>query len=123
MNLIADKLKEIKETHGPDSIGYIASSKCSNEENFLFQKFARAVMGSNNVDNCSRYCQSPATAGLMRTVGIGGDSGTIYDIASSELVVVVGANPAESHPVLATRVKRAHKLHGQKIGGYRSQKA
>ncbi|MBP1153783.1 MULTISPECIES: formate dehydrogenase subunit alpha [unclassified Paenibacillus] len=115
LNLIATKLKEMKETYGPDSIGYIASSKCSNEENFIFQKFARAVMGSNNLDNCSRYCQSPATAGLMRTVGIGGDSGTIVDIASAELVLVVGANPAESHPVLATRVKRAHKLHGQKL--------
>lgn len=115
LTLIADKLGAIKETHGPDSIGYIASSKCSNEENFLFQKFARAVMGTNNVDNCSRYCQSPATAGLLRTVGIGGDSGTIRDIAGSELVIVIGANPAESHPVLATRVKRAHKLHGQKL--------
>ncbi|GCL73356.1 formate dehydrogenase subunit alpha [Paenibacillus naphthalenovorans] len=115
LTLIAGKMKEMKETYGPDSIGYIASSKCSNEENFIFQKFARAVMGTNNVDNCSRYCQSPATAGLMRTVGIGGDSGTIVDIASAELVLVVGANPAESHPVLATRVKRAHKLHGQKL--------
>lgn len=115
LDLIASKLGELKDTHGPDSIGYIASSKCSNEENYLFQKFARAVMGTNNVDNCSRYCQSPATAGLMRTVGIGGDSGTIHDIASSDLVLVIGANPAESHPVLATRVKRAHKLHGQKL--------
>ncbi len=63
LTLIAGKMKEMKETYGPDSIGYIASSKCSNEENFIFQKFARAVMGTNNVDNCSRYCQSPATAG------------------------------------------------------------
>ncbi|UZJ79390.1 formate dehydrogenase subunit alpha [Fictibacillus sp. KU28468] len=115
LKLIASKLTEIKDQHGPNSIGYIASSKCSNEENFLFQKFVRAIMGSNNVDNCSRYCQSPATAGLMRTVGIGGDAGTIKDIAAAELVIVVGANPAESHPVLATRIKRAHKLHGQKL--------
>ncbi|WP_251550740.1 formate dehydrogenase subunit alpha [Neobacillus muris] len=115
LNLIATKLKEIKEKDGPDAIGYIASSKCTNEENFLFQKFARAVMGTNNVDNCSRYCQSPATMGLMRTVGIGGDSGTMKDIEQSDLVIIVGANPAESHPVLATRIKRAHKLHGQKL--------
>ncbi|MGG1575588.1 formate dehydrogenase subunit alpha [Fictibacillus sp. NRS-1165] len=115
LNLIAGKLTEIKDQHGANSIGYIASSKCSNEENYLFQKFARAVMGTNNVDNCSRYCQSPATAGLMRTVGIGGDAGTIKDIAAAELVIVVGANPAESHPVLSTRIKRAHKLHGQKL--------
>jgi formate dehydrogenase major subunit len=115
LELVADKLGDIKKKHGPDSIGYIASSKCSNEENFIFQKFARAVMGSNNVDNCSRYCQSPATAGLLRTVGIGGDAGSIYDIAASDLTMVIGANPAESHPVLATRVKRAHKLSGQKL--------
>jgi formate dehydrogenase major subunit len=115
LDLIARRLTEIKDREGPDSIGYIASSKCSNEENYLFQKFARSVMGTNNVDNCSRYCQSPATAGLMRTVGIGGDSGTIRDIEAAGLILVVGANPAESHPVLATRVKRAHKLHGQKL--------
>ncbi|MDP4083926.1 MAG: formate dehydrogenase subunit alpha [Bacillota bacterium] len=115
LGLIADKLRLIKRKYGPNSIGYIASSKCSNEENFLFQKFARAVMGTNNVDNCSRYCQSPATAGLLRTVGIGGDSGTIEDIMNSDLIIIVGANPAESHPVLATRIKRAHKLFGQKL--------
>lgn len=115
LDLVAEKLQGMKETYGADALGYIASSKCSNEENFLFQKFARAIMGTNNVDNCSRYCQSPATAGLLRTVGIGGDAGTIHDIAGADLVLVVGANPAESHPVLATRVKRAHKLHGQKL--------
>lgn len=113
--VIATKLSGIKEEFGPNSIGYIASSKCSNEENYIFQKFARAVMGTNNIDNCSRYCQSPASAGLMRTVGIGADSGTMRDIEQSELIIVVGANPAESHPVLATRIKRAHKLHGQKL--------
>ncbi|MGG5254146.1 formate dehydrogenase subunit alpha [Neobacillus sp. SM06] len=115
LDLVAEKLGGIKRKYGAQAIGYIASSKCSNEENYLFQKFARAVMGTNNVDNCSRYCQSPATAGLMRTVGFGGDSGTIHDIMKSELIIVVGANPAESHPVLATRIKRAHKLHGQKL--------
>ncbi|WP_411350229.1 formate dehydrogenase subunit alpha [Paenibacillus sp. WLX2291] len=113
--LIAEKLGGIKEQHGSDALAYIASSKCSNEENYIFQKFARSIMGTNNVDNCSRYCQSPATSGLMRTVGMGGDSGTIKDIQQAELVMIVGANPAESHPVLATRVKRAHKLHGQKL--------
>jgi formate dehydrogenase major subunit len=79
------------------------------------QKLARAVAGTNNVDNCSRYCQAPATAGLFRTVGYGGDSGSIADIEKADLVVIVGSNTAESHPVLATRVKRAHKLHGQKL--------
>ncbi|MCQ6277560.1 formate dehydrogenase subunit alpha [Bacillus sp. V3B] len=115
LSFIAEKFLSIKEENGSDSLGFIASSKCSNEENFLFQKLARAIFKTNNIDNCSRYCQTPASTGLMRTVGIGGDSGTIKDIASSDLIIVVGANPAESHPVLATRVKRTNKLHDQKL--------
>ncbi len=115
LDLIAEKFQEIKRTYGPDALGFISSSKVTNEENYLMQKLARSVIGTNNVDNCSRYCQSPATDGLMRTVGLAGDSGTIQDIAKAGLVIIVGANPAEAHPVLATRVKRAHKLHGQKL--------
>ncbi|PLS18247.1 formate dehydrogenase subunit alpha [Bacillus sp. M6-12] len=115
LDLIAEKLGGVKEKYGASALGFIASSKCSNEENYIFQKLARGIIGTNNVDNCSRYCQSPATAGLLRTVGHGGDAGTIHDIQAAELIIVIGANPAESHPVLATRVKRAHKLHGQKL--------
>lgn len=115
LNLVARRLGEIKTANGPDALGFISSSKCTNEENYLMQKLARAVIGTNNVDNCSRYCQTPATTGLFRTVGYGGDSGSISDIAKASLVVIVGSNTAESHPVLATRVKRAHKLRGQKL--------
>ncbi len=111
----ARRFAEIKAQHGPDSIGLIASSKCTNEEAYLVQKLARAVIGTNNVDNCSRYCQSPATIGLFRTVGYGGDSGSITDIAQADLVLIIGSNTAESHPVIATRIKRAQKLHGQKV--------
>ena len=115
LKVVADRLTQIKSAHGPDSIGLISSSKCTNEESFLMQKLARAVVGTNNIDNCSRYCQAPATAGLFRTVGYGGDSGSISDIEQADLVLVVGSNTAESHPVLATRVKQAHKLRGQKL--------
>ena len=115
LDLIASRFGEIKAAHGADALAFIASSKCTNEEAFLMQKLARAVVGTNNVDNCSRYCQAPATAGLFRTVGYGGDSGSIHDIEQADLVLIVGSNTAESHPVLATRVKRAHKLHGQKL--------
>ncbi len=79
------------------------------------QKLARAVIGTNNIDNCSRYCQSPATMGLFRTVGYGGDSGSISDMEKADLVLIIGSNTAESHPVIATRVKSAHKLDGQKL--------
>ncbi len=115
LDLVARRFAEIKRSSGPDSLGFIASSKCTNEESFLMQKLARAVIGTNNVDNCSRYCQSPATAGLFRTVGYGGDSGSISDIEKADLVLIIGSNTAESHPVLATRVKRAHKLRGQRL--------
>ncbi|WP_274308532.1 formate dehydrogenase subunit alpha [Solibacillus daqui] len=115
LDLITEKLGGIQKEFGPGSVGFISSSKITNEENYLIQKMARQLFGTNDVDNCSRYCQSPATDGLLRTVGFGGDAGTIQDIAKAGLVIIVGANPTEGHPVLATRVKRAHKLHGQKL--------
>jgi len=115
LNLVAKRLAEIKLKNGADSLAFISSSKCTNEESYLMQKLARSVIGTNNVDNCSRYCQAPATAGLFRTVGYGGDSGSITDIEKADLVIIVGSNTAESHPVIATRVKRSHKLHGAKL--------
>jgi formate dehydrogenase major subunit len=115
LSLVARRFKEIKTATGPDSLAFISSSKCTNEESYLMQKLARAVIGTNNMDNCSRYCQAPATTGLFRTVGFGGDSGSIEDIEKAGLVLIIGSNTAESHPVLATRVKRAHKLRGQKL--------
>jgi len=113
--LIAEKFTKIKKEHGPDALAFIASSKCTNEESYLMQKLARAVVGTNNVDNCSRYCQTPASKGLSRTVGYGGDSGSIADIEMADLVICIGTNTSESHPVLATRVKRSHKHRGQRL--------
>ena len=113
--VVATRLHAIKNRHGAHSLGFIGSSKCSNEEAYLIQKLARSVVGTNNVDNCSRYCQAPATVGLWRTVGYGGDAGSIHDIEQAELVIIIGANSAESHPVLATRIKRSQKLHGQTL--------
>jgi formate dehydrogenase major subunit len=115
LDLVARKFKEIKAQNGPDSLAFVSSSKCTNEESYLMQKLARAVIGTNNMDNCSCYCPAPATAGLFRTVGYGGDSGSIEDIESAGLVIIVGSNTAASHPVIATRVKSAHKLRGQKL--------
>jgi len=115
LSLIARRFSELKAASGPDCMAFISSSKCTNEESYLMQKLARAVIGTNNVDNCSRYCQAPATAGLFRTVGYGGDSGSISDIEAADLVVIIGSNTAESHPVIATRVKSSHKLNGQKL--------
>jgi len=115
LDLVAGRFAEIKRMHGPDALAFVASSKTTNEEAYLMQKLARGVIGTNNMDNCSRYCQSPATEGLWRTVGFGGDSGTIADLEQASLIIIVGANPAENHPVLCTRIKQAQKLRGSKI--------
>ncbi|MFC0522127.1 formate dehydrogenase subunit alpha [Pontibacillus salicampi] len=112
---IYKEMTALKTNHGADSIGFISSSKATNEESYVMQKFARQVIGTNNIDNCSRYCQSPATKGLFRTVGHGGDAGSIDDIASADLVITIGSNTAESHPVLASRMKRSQKLSNQKL--------
>jgi formate dehydrogenase major subunit len=115
LDVIEERWKKILAEHGPDALAFIASSKTSNEESYLMQKLSRAVIGTNNVDNCARYCQNPATTGLQRTVGYGGDSGSISDIEQAGLIFIIGANPAENHPVLATRVKRSHKFRGQRL--------
>ncbi|WP_336367493.1 formate dehydrogenase subunit alpha [Marinobacter sp. C2H3] len=112
--LIARRFREIQNETGPDSLAFVASSKCTCEESYLMQKLSRAVMGTNNIDNCSRYCQSPATTGLFRTMGYGGDSGCEEDLKQAELVLFVGSNTAESHPVMATRLRQAQKHNGQK---------
>lgn len=115
IRFIAERLRAITTALGPDAIGILANCTGSNEEAFLVQKLARAVIGTHNVDNCARYCQAPASAGLLRTVGIGADAGSFEDIEGSDLVMTVGSNTAESHPVLAGKIKRAQKLRGQKL--------
>ncbi len=110
---VADRLTEIRARHGPDAIGFLANCTGSNEEAFLVQKLARAVVGTHNVDNCARYCQAPASTGLLRTVGIGADAGGFDEIAGADLVITLGSNTAESHPVLAGRIKREQKRRGQ----------
>lgn len=115
LDLVARRLLEVRDTHGADSLGFIGSSKASNEEAYLTQKIARLIIGTNSVDNSSRYCQNPATKGLFRTVGYGGDAGTIEDIGKADVVVLVGSNTAENHPVIASRIKAAKKLRGQRL--------
>ncbi len=90
LSLVAERLGGIKKEYGSNALGFISSSKITNEENYVIQKLARQVFETNNIDNCSRYCQSPASDGLMSTVGIGGDAGSIKDIASAGLVILIG---------------------------------
>lgn len=115
LDRVALGLRTVASQYGGDAIGFIGSSKASNEEAYLTQKIARLIFGTNNVDNSSRYCQNPATQGLFRTVGYGGDAGTIKDLQKAELIVIVGSNLSENHPVIASHIKQSHKHHGQKL--------
>ena len=110
---VAARMRAIADEHGPDSVAFIASSKATNEESYLVQKLARAVFGTNNVDNCSRYCQAPATQGLWRTVGYGGDAGTFDDLRAADLILIVGSNTDQSHPVIAAHLRAEQKRRGQ----------
>lgn len=115
LNLISDEFKRIKEKHGPDSLAILGSSKCTNEENYLLQRFARTALGNNNIDNGSRMYSSPSRIGLGWTIGIPGTTGELDDLEKSEVIMVVGANPAVSAPAVGYAIKRAIKYKGAKL--------
>jgi len=104
---IAERLTQIKGEHGPDAIAGISSSRCTNEENYLMQKFIRAVIGTNNIDGCARICHAPTALGMQRTFGMGAATNSIEDIDYTDCMLVVGANPTTAHPVTGARIKQA----------------
>ena len=114
-DFIAGRLEKIKAESGPDSIAGLASARCTNEENYLFQKFMRAVIGTNNVDHCARLCHSVTIAGMVAAFGSGAMTNSIEEIESSELLMVIGSNTTENHPVISSRIKRAVRQHGAKL--------
>ncbi len=111
----ARRLIEIKNKYGPDSIGVLGSSKCVNEDNFVIQKFARAVIGTNNVDNCARLCHSSTVTGLGLSLGAGAATNSLEEIKDADVLFVIGSNTAESHPVIAQMMKAAKKERSAKI--------
>jgi formate dehydrogenase alpha subunit len=108
LNLVADKFKEIKLKSGPDAIAVLSSAKCTNEENYLMQKFARQVIGTNNVDHCARLCHSSTVAGLAQCFGSGAMSNTMKDVArDSKALFIIGSNTTEQHPVFGAKLRQA----------------
>lgn len=105
-DFIADKLTSIKTQFGADYIAGISSARCTNEENYLMQKFIRAVIGTNNIDSCARVCHSPTALGLQRTFGTGAATNSIEDLKSTDLIMVIGANPTDGHPVTGAKLKQ-----------------
>ncbi len=115
LDYIATRLTEIKEKYGPDAIAGLASAKCTNEENYLFQKFMRAVIGTNNVDHCARLCHASTVTGLARAFGSAAMTNTIPDLAlDADLIFVIGSNTTETHPVTSYYIRKAHR-NGAKL--------
>ena len=114
LNYVASRLSEIKEKYGSDAIAGLSSAKCSNEENFVMQKFMRAVIGTNNVDHCARLCHASTVAGLARAFGSGAMTNSISEVEGADVIFVIGSNPTENHPVIGSKIKRAIK-NGTKL--------
>ena len=102
----ASEFKRIQAQYGRDAAGAISSSRCTNEEVFLVQKLVRAGFGNNNIDTCARVCHSPTGFGLSKTFGTSAGTQDFKSVAKSDVVVVIGANPTDAHPVFASRLKK-----------------
>jgi formate dehydrogenase major subunit len=103
---VASEFKRIQQQYGRDSIGAVTSSRCTNEETFLMQKLVRAVFNNNNVDTCARVCHSPTGYGLKTTFGTSAGTQEFASVDESDVIMIIGANPTDGHPVFASRMKQ-----------------
>jgi formate dehydrogenase alpha subunit len=103
---VSQKIGQVRQAHGPNALGFLASAKCTNEENYLFQKLAR-LLGTNNVDHCARLCHAPTVVGLSRALGSGAMTNPIPDLANADCIFIIGSNLAENHAPVARWVLRA----------------
>jgi formate dehydrogenase major subunit len=106
-DLIVSKLKDAIDNHGADSVAGFSSARCTNEENYLFQKFLRAVVGTNNVDHCARLCHASTVAGLATTLGSGAMTNSNREALLSDVILVCGSNTTEAHPVIGAHIQQA----------------
>ena len=102
----ASEFRRIQQKHGRESIGGITSSRCSNEETYLVQKLVRAAFGNNNVDTCARVCHSPTGYGLKQTLGESAGTQTFDSVMHADVILIIGANPTDAHPVFGSQMKR-----------------
>ena len=102
----AGEFRRVQEKYGKNAIGALVSSRCTNEEDYVMQKLVRAAFGNNNVDNCARVCHSPTGYGLGQTLGTSAGTQTFKSVERSDVIMVIGSNPSEGHPVVGSRLKR-----------------
>ncbi len=106
IHFAAQRLKETQSRYGRDSVGGITSSRCTNEETYLMQKLIRAAFGNNNTDTCARVCHSPTGYGLKATLGESAGTQTFDSVLKSDVIIVIGANPTDAHPVFGSQMRR-----------------
>jgi formate dehydrogenase alpha subunit len=115
LDLVADELVRVAQTHGGDAIASYASAKATNEDNYLFQKVMRALLHTNNVDHCARLCHAGSVTGLQLSIGSSAMSNSIAEMEDLEAFIVTGSNTTETHPVIANFLKRAVRQNGAKL--------
>ena len=115
LDLVADELARVVTQHGGQAIATYASAKATNEDNYLFQKLVRALLGTNNVDHCARLCHSGSVTGLQLAIGSSAMSNSIAEMENLEAFIVTGSNTTETHPVISNFLKRAVRKNGAKL--------
>ncbi len=115
LSRVADGLKQIKEAYGPDALSVFGSSKCTNEENYLLQRFTRSILGTNNIDNGSRLYNAASRIGLGATIGYAGTTGSLDTLERSRVIMVIGADLEISAPAVAYVIKRAARFKGAEL--------
>lgn len=107
MKAVADGLSRLKREHGSGSLAGFSSAKCTNEENYIFQKWVRACLGTPHIDHCTRLCHSSSVYALQTAIGTGSMTNAIYDIKEADVIIVTGSNTTDNHPVIANLIKQA----------------
>lgn len=115
LETVVQGLGRIRERYGPEAIGLLSSAKGTNEDNYFLQKFARAVLGTNNIDHCARLCHASTVAAALTAFGEGAMSNSISDIEQAEVFLVIGSNTTECHPIIGRMIRRTVKNKGAKL--------
>ena len=115
LDLVADELVRVVRQYSGDAVASFASAKATNEDNYVFQKFIRSLMGTNNIDHCSRLCHAGSVAGLQISIGSSAMSNSIAEMENLEAFIVTGSNTTETHPVIANFLKRAVRKNGARL--------
>ena len=107
LDLVATRFAEIKAAYGPSAFAGFSSARCTNEDNYVFQKFMRAVIGTQNVDHCARLCHASTVTGLRQSLGSGAMTNSFKDLEEADAILIIGSNTSEAHPIAALHIKKA----------------